>query len=175
MEKEEHRKAIRDQTRDLNRPNFNEHLPSENESDLEWSDESDEKPYRESHNDSLRSAIQIERFNKISRLKRTKSYTNNRRSTSESKFKSCMSLESEYSSNASMPSPKKTCTRNFIEHHHTDVNRMSDYYIPPRQLIPDPVDNRLENKSQTRWREFLISLICLGFTCGWLAYKNKSM
>lgn len=180
--KAEIRKAHRDQLCDSNRPNLNEEFDSECDSDEEWADDDDEleKTTRLQMNESFRNIKQVERFKEKQKVKRFQNYTKNRRSSigsTSTRYLSCLSLQSVDSSPGLFHSPKKSFTRNFIDSHYTELNRMSDYYVPARKLTDSACSDQNDNKQES-WPHHLrdISFIVLGiaFAFGLMMYQKKN-
>ncbi|XP_070495735.1 uncharacterized protein [Chironomus tepperi] len=166
-EKELNRKEKRDKARDMNRPNLQDDSLDVTvcSNDSEWT-EDDENNYERHSNTSkqdksLEYIKQRENFRKRQQKMRRRSFNNNRKSSISKdtkilgrlsrvssddwdKFRSCRSLQSECSLqfNSTLQTPIKTCTRNYIESHFAEYNRMSDYQAPPPyRKLPNNVDD----------------------------------
>jgi hypothetical protein len=170
-EKELDRKGKRDKARDLNRPNLQDECLDVTvcSNDSEWIEDDENNYERHSntskHDKSLEYIKHRENFRKHQQKMRRRSFNNNRKSSISKdtkilgriarmssddwdKFRSCRSLQSDCTLpfNSTLQTPIKTCTRNFIETHFAEYNRMSDYQAPPayRQL-PNIVDDEFWN------------------------------
>lgn len=148
--KEFDRKCKREKARDLNRPNLNSNLDDTVcNSDNDWVDGTEEENSTELDSitskqldKSLEYIKARDKFKKRQHKMRRRSFNSNRRSSTSKnshrstddwdKNKSSASLLSESTLNLS--TPKKSCTRNFLDTHIAEVNRMSDYYVPKKCL-----------------------------------------
>ncbi|KAL7028675.1 hypothetical protein ACKWTF_005945 [Chironomus riparius] len=165
------RKGKRDKARDLNRPNLQDDCLDVTvcSNDSEWTEDDENNHERHSntskHDKSLEYIKHRENFRKHQQKMRRRSFNNNRKSSISKdskilgkisrmssddwdKFRSCRSLQSDCSLpfNSTLQTPIKTCTRNFIETHFAEYNRMSDYQAPPPyRKLPNDVDNEYWN------------------------------
>lgn len=167
--KQECRRQQRNQARDQNRPNLNisspeyEVLSSSSETD-KFSDDDEEvaATARRSLNDSFAQIKQREKWQQEQKLARRKNFAKNRRSVSESsqlhqpklrdssellqsldesfKYQSCTSLSSE-SKSEMFVTPKKGIAKNFFMSHHSELNRMSDIYVPSKTSLTTQHNN----------------------------------
>ena len=184
MERQAERREQRNNARDLNRPNMDRLSPEPvsikiDDDDDGWSDAEEEKPSSRSRrlDDSLEYQKNREDWMITQRVARRSRFSQNRRSSSEffrlgavkkkplrdfacsedwAQFQSCMSLKGDSDLfNEKQPSPKKTFTRNFIDSHHSEVNRMSDIYVLSSKAaaIPEIV---VTDWSDVFGREFLL-------------------
>lgn len=161
MEKALNRKEKRDKARDMNRPNLQDDSNDVTvcSNDSEWTEDEENNNERHSNTSkqdkSLEYIKERENFRKRQQKMRRRSFNNNRKSSISrdtkilgrisrmssddwDKFRSCRSLQSDCSLpfNSTLHYPIKTCTRNYIESHFAEYNRMSDYLAPQtiRQL-----------------------------------------
>lgn len=174
-QKEEARRAQRNQVRDQNRPNY----VDSDDSIPEWSDDEVERrrPMRSGKLDeSFEQIKQREQLMEHQQKARLKSFTRNRRRSSESMqqtsaddfscFLSCMSLKSvdPDSSNEAQPASTKCHVQNFIISHQAPVNRISDIYVvPAKQLAIQDTPKQEETRPEivtSRYRWLFMIVIC---------------
>lgn len=168
------RKEKRDKVRDLNRPNLCDNNDTTiYSSETDWMEEVEEceedEKSKERHSNTLKQHDQSleyiktrENFRKRQHKMRRRSFTNNRRSSISKnhdrisrissddwdKYKSCASLRSESSTalNLLPQTPIKSYTRNFIDTHFDEYNRISDYFVDSkRHSIRTDLNDRLDD------------------------------
>lgn len=155
--KEYDRREKRNKAMDQNRPLLNIQTTPEKEmsgdDDKDWPEEEDDKPspmMRSDLNDSLKQVNQYEDWMLNQQKARHSRIRKNRRSSFEknfhrnqnmsddwAKFQSCTSLKSvdAESSNDALRSPKKSVTKNFFMSHFSQVERISDIYVPSHRQV----------------------------------------
>lgn len=193
--KEDDRREKRNKAVDQNRP-LNIQTTPEKElpdgDDDDWQEEEDdEKPspmMRSELNNSLQRSKQREYWMLSQQKARQSGFRKNRRNSLEKnfqgnqnmsddwkKFQSCTSLKSvdADSSNEFLRSPKKSVSKNFIESHFSQVERISDIYVPShRQVAQETMEtnvNVLENFKCAIITAFL-AIAC--FIVVFIIYKN---
>lgn len=150
------RKEKRDKARDMNRPNLQDDYLDVTvcSNDSEWTEDDENNCERHSNTSKQDKSLEYiknrENFRKHQQKMRRRSFNKNRRSSITKdtkilgrisrmssddwdKFRSCRSLQSDCSLpfNSTLQTPIKICTRNFMESHFAEYNRMSDYLAPP--------------------------------------------
>jgi hypothetical protein len=171
------RKQKRDHLQDINRPFLNEESQSESDKSFNilsiddgWIVEEDNDHEKNSKLDkSLQHIVHIEHHQKEQQKKRRKSYCENRRSSIKSKmqlcepnrdsmndcerYNSCASLLSEISIDSNFNNLSKSFSKSFIMSNVSEVNRMSDYYVPskPQQTSSTQI---VKHPSRDQWWSF---------------------
>lgn len=163
---------------DKNRPIYSspisspeyERLSLTDEDSSLWADE-DEQDCKVTNSRGLNTSLEYikrrEDWNSHQRINRRNVFNRNRRRSTENyngrysddwgQFQSCVSL-----ADASFPEvflgPKKTTTRNFINSHHAQVERLSDIYVHPSHRNTFGPQNSDEDKKYS-WQEIRYILL----------------